>query len=157
MLRCTIVLLAALTIASCRAGFPSLSGGPENPPTMLTEAQTAAPEQSLQLQHEGAEIAAARADAVAPSPDAEILPPRKLLAVLPLTYAETAPAGIVERAAEASLASGRPVIIVGLGDGAEAAVSAMARALASRGVTVREERMEVDAGAPSRIDLYLGA
>lgn len=157
MLRCTIVFMVALMAASCRAGFPSLKGGPETAPAVLTEAQAEAPNRSSQLQHDAMDIAAARTEAEAPLPNADPLPPRKLLAALPIPYAKSAPAGVLDRAAEASRASGRPVIIVGIGDDADAGVSAIADALARRGIAVRKEQKAAEGASSGRVDLYLGA
>jgi hypothetical protein len=156
MLRCTIVLLVALTLAGCRTGFPSLSVGPESAPTVLSDAKTAAPAASSQLQQEQAGLADARAEAERETSGAPVIAPRKLLAALPLAYAETMPEGVIGRAIESAQTSNRSLIIVGVGAGAERAVAALAAAMEARGARVRQEVSNDEANAPSRVDLYLG-
>lgn len=157
MLRRTIVLMVALAIAGCRTGFPSLSGGLETAPAVLYEAKSTVPENASQLQQEKAAMTAVRAEVEQDSLDRPTTLPRKLLAALPLAYAETLPNGVIGRAVESAQASNRSLIVVGVGVGAEAAVSALAAAMEARGVQVRQEISARDADTPSRVDLYLGA
>jgi hypothetical protein len=157
MLRCTIVLLVALTVAGCRAGFPALNGGPDAPPSALSAAKADAPEASSQLQQEQAALDAARIEAERDSRNTAVGAPRKLLAALPLAYAETAPAGVIDRAVEASEASNRTLVIVNVGAGADRAADVLAAAMEARGVLVSRETSQGEPGAPGRVDLYLGA
>ena len=157
MLRCTIVLLVALTLAGCRTGFQNLSGGPEAGPTMLSDAKTAAPEASSQLQQERAALAAARVQAEQETRGGPANTPRKLLAALPLAYAETMPEGVIGRAIESAQTSNRSLIVVGVGAGIAGAVSALVATMEARGARVRQEVSTAEADAPSRVDLYLGA
>ena len=85
-----------------------------------------------------------------------MIAPRKLLAALPLAYAETMPEGVIGRAIESAQTSNRSLIIVGVGAGAERAVAALAAAMEARGARVRQEVSNDEANAPSRVDLYLG-
>ncbi len=157
MLRCTIVLMVALALVGCRTGFPNLSGGPQAAPVVLSDAKAAAPDVSSQLQHEQANVMAARAEAERETLTESSAVPRKLLAALPLAYADTTPEGVIGRAVEASLESNRSLVVVGVGAGAERVVFVLAAAMEARGVRVLQEVSAGEAGAPSRVDLYLGA
>lgn len=116
-----------------------------------------APENASQLQQEQAAMTVARAEVEQDSLDRSTTLPRKLLAALPLAYAETLPNGVIGRVVESAQASNRSLIVVGVGVGAEAAISALAAAIEARGVQVRQEISASDADTPSRVDLYLGA
>ena len=157
MLRCTIVLLVAVTAAGCRTGFPSLNGGPEAPPAVLSEARATASTESSQLQQEQAAMAAARSEAAREPAGSADAAPRKLLAALPLGFAETAPSGVIDRAVEASQASSRAVVVVGVGAGSEQAAATVAAAIEVRGIRVLRETVAGETGAPGRVDLYLDA
>jgi len=157
MLRCTIVFLVALTLAGCRTGFLKLSGGPEGAPAVLSEAKIGAPEVSSQLRQEQVALATARAEAEKETRGGPANTPRKLLAALPLAYAETVPEGMIARALESAQASNRSLIVVGVGAGTVGAVSALVATMKARGARVQQEVSANEAGAPSRVDLYLGA
>lgn len=157
MLRCTMVLMVALALVGCRTGFPNLSGGPEAAPVVLSDAKATAPNASSHLQHEHADMMAARAEAEQETVATSSGVPRKLLAALPLAYAETMPEGVIGRAIESAQASRRSLVIVGVGAGTEGAVSALTSALEARGVRVHQEVSADEEHAPSRVDLYLGA
>ena len=157
MLRCTIVLLVALTLTGCRTGFLKLSGGPKGAPAVLSEAKIGAPKVSSQLQQEQVAMATARAEAEQETRVAPANTPRKLLAALPLAYAETMPEGIIARAIESAKASNRSLIVVGVGAGTAGAVSALVGTMEAHGARVQQEVSANEADAPSRVDLYLGA
>ena len=162
MLRCTMVLMVALTRSRAAAlGFPSLSGGPEAAPdSAVRRSRLAAPAASSQLQQEQAGMmAAARAEAERETVRRASVrcAPEAVLAALPLAYAETMPEGVIGRAIESAQASRRSLVIVGVGAGTEGAVSALTSALEARGVRVHQEVSADEAHAPSRVDLYLGA
>ena len=157
MLHCTRVLLVALTLAGCRTGFPNLSGGPKGAPAVLSEAKIGALEVSSRMQQEQVALATARAEAEQKTRGGSENTPRKLLAALPLAYAETMPEGMIVRAVESAQASNRSLIVVGVGAGTARAVSALAATMEARGVRVQQEVSANEASAPSRVDLYLGA
>lgn len=157
MLRCTIVFIVTLTLAGCRTGFPSLSGGPKAVPAVLAVTKSAAPEAYLQLQQEQVALVTARAEAEREILGTSVNTSRKLLAALPLAYAETMPEGVIGRATAAAQASNRSLILVGVGAGTKGTVSALAAAMEARGARVRQEVSADEVNVPSRVDLYLGA
>ena len=112
---------------------------------------------SSQLHQEQVAMATARAEAEQETRGAPANTPRKLLAALPLAYAETMPEGMIARAVESAQASNRSLIVVGVGAGTAGAVSALVSIMEAHGARVQQEVSANEAGAPSRVDLYLGA